>query len=105
MRDVRLVSADSVRKLSDKLRRIPAGPHRVTLMREELHAAPGGPACADGRGPTRRSTRFPPSIWDEQLRIFHEAITPADEQEERALALRYLRDRYADAFAAVDNDD
>ena len=32
-------------------------------------------------------------------------IAPADEQEERALALRYLRDRYADAFAAVDNDD
>ena len=35
--DVRLISADSVRKLADKLRRIPAGPHRVTLMREELH--------------------------------------------------------------------
>ena len=41
---------------------------------------------------------------DEQLRIFGELIAPTDEQEERALALRYLTDRYADAFAAVEND-
>ncbi|MEG0505108.1 MAG: DNA helicase, partial [Raoultibacter sp.] len=41
---------------------------------------------------------------DEQLRIFHETINPQDEQEERALALRYLNNRYADAFKAVEND-
>ena len=34
----RLIAADQIRKLADKLGRIPAGPHRITLMREELHA-------------------------------------------------------------------
>ena len=104
VRDVRLVSADSVRKLSDKLRRIPAGPHRVTLMREELHARLEA-RLAQMAGADETLDALSALSLDEQLRIFHEAIAPADEQEERALALRYLRDRYADAFAAVDNDD
>ena len=104
VRDVRLVSADSIRKLSDKLRRIPAGPHRVTLMREELHARLEA-RLAQMAGADETLDALSTLDLDEQLRIFHEAITPADEQEERALALRYLRDRYADAFAAVDNDD
>ena len=104
VRDVRLVSADSVRKLSDKLRRIPAGPHRVTLMREELHARLEA-RLAQMAGADETLDALSALDLDEQLRIFHEAIAPADEQEERALALRYLRDRYADAFAAVDNDD
>ncbi|CVH79369.1 Helicase IV [Coriobacteriaceae bacterium CHKCI002] len=104
VRDVRLVSADSVRKLSDKLRRIPAGPHRVTLMREELHARLEA-RLAQMAGTDETLDALSALDLDEQLRIFHEVIAPADEQEERALALRYLRDRYADAFAAVDNDD
>lgn len=104
VRDVRLVSADSIRKLSDKLRRIPAGPHRVTLMREELHARLEA-RLAQMAGADETLDALSALSLDEQLRIFHEAIAPADEQEERALALRYLRDRYADAFAAVDNDD
>ena len=104
VRDVRLVSADSIRKLSDKLRRIPAGPHRVTLMREELHARLEA-RLAQMAGTDETLDALSTLSLDEQLRIFHEAIAPADEQEERALALRYLRDRYADAFAAVDNDD
>ena len=104
VRDVRLVSADSVRKLSDKLRRIPAGPHRVTLMREELHARLEA-RLAQMAGTDETLDALSALSLDEQLRIFHEAIAPADEQEERALALSYLRDRYADAFAAVDNDD
>ena len=104
VRDVRLVSADSIRKLSDKLRRIPAGPHRVTLMREELHARLEA-RLAQMAGADETLDALSALDLDEQLRIFHEVIAPADEQEERALALRYLRDRYADAFAAVDNDD
>ena len=104
VRDVRLVSADSIRKLSDKLRRIPAGPHRVTLMREELHARLEA-RLAQMAGTDETLDALSTLSLDERLRIFHEAIAPADEQEERALALSYLRDRYADAFAAVDNDD
>lgn len=102
--NVRLISADQIRKLATKFNRVPAGPHRVTLMREELH--------------TRLKSRLKQiastdEIQDEisaldvneQLRIFHETIDPQDEQEARALALQYLNDRHADAFEAVEHDD
>lgn len=102
--DTRLVGADQINKLSTKFRHIPAGPHRVTLMREDLH--------------TRLQSRLKQlaatdEILDElsalsiedQVRIFHETIEPQNEQEERAYALRYLNDRYAAAFASVEHDD
>lgn len=102
--DTRLISADAIRKLADKLHRIPAGPHRITLMREELHAR------LESRLKQMATTdavldELSALDLDEQLRIFHEAIAPADEQEERAFALRFLNDRYAAAFNAVENDD
>lgn len=102
--DTRLVSADQVRKVAAKFGRIPAGPHRVTLMREELHAR------LETRLKQMAATdevldELSALSTDEQLRIFHELIAPADEQEERALALRFLNDRYADAYRAVERDD
>ena len=78
--DVRLISADSVRKLADKLRRIPAGPHRVTLMREELHTRLEA-RLAQMAGTDETLDELSALDLDEQLRIFHEAIAPADEQE------------------------
>ncbi|OUO89606.1 DNA helicase [Gordonibacter sp. An230] len=100
----RLISADSIRKLSDKLRRAPAGPHRVTLMREELEARLEA-RLAQLSGTDEILDELSALTLDEQMRIFHEAVVPADEQEERALALRLVRERCADAFAAVGNDD
>ncbi len=100
----RLIAADQIRKLADKLGRIPAGPHRITLMREELHARLES-RLKQMAGTDEALDELEALEADEQLRIFGELIAPADEQEERALALRYLTDRYADAFAAVENDD
>ena len=70
--DVRLISADSVRKLADKLRRIPAGPHRVTLMREELHTRLEA-RLAQMAGTDETLDELAALDLDEQLRIFHEA--------------------------------
>ena len=100
----RLIAADQIRKLADKLGRIPAGPHRITLMREELHARLES-RLKQMAGTDEALDELEALETDEQLRIFGELIAPTDEQEERALALRYLTDRYADAFAAVENDD
>ena len=100
----RLIAADQIRKLADKLSRIPAGPHRITLMREELHARLES-RLKQMAGTDEALDELEALEADEQLRIFGELIAPTDEQEERALALRYLTDRYADAFAAVENDD
>ncbi len=100
----RLITADQVRKVSDKFRRIPAGPHRVTLMREELLARLDT-RLAQMAGTEEAADELSTLGIDEQLRIFHETIAPQTEQEERALALRYLRDRYEGAFTAVERDD
>ena len=100
MGDVRLISADSVRKLADQLRRIPAGPHRVTLMREELPTRLEA-RLAQMAGTDETLDELSALDLDEQLRIFHEAIAPADEQEERSFALRFVRDRYAEALSLI----
>lgn len=100
----RLISADQARKLSDKFRRIECGPHRVTLIREELHKRLEG-RLSQMAGTDDVLDELSALTLEEQLRIFHEPIAPADEQEERALALRLVRDRYAAAFDAVENDD
>ena len=100
----RLISADQVRKAADKFRRAPAGPHRVTLMREELHA----------RLQTRlKQMAATESVQDEmaaldldeQLHLFGETVDPQDEDEARTLALRYLEHRFAAAFEAVERDE
>ena len=100
----RLISADQVRKISNKFRNIPAGPHRVTLMREELYARLEA-RLAQMAATEEAADELSLLSIDEQLRIFHETIAPQNEQEERTLALRYLRDRYAGAFRTVENDD
>ena len=73
-------------------------------MREELHTRLEA-RLAQMAGTDETLDELSALDLDEQLRIFHEAIAPADEQEERSFALRFVRDRYAEAFAAVENDD
>ncbi len=99
-----LISADSVAKLSQKFKRASAGPHRVTLMREELHARLEA-RLRQMAGSEQVIDELSSLSIDEQLRIFHETIAPQTEREEHTLALRYLRDKYADAFTAVENDE
>lgn len=102
--DTRFVSKEQIRGLAEKFRHIPAGPHRITLMREELRTR------VHNRLKQMASTdevldEMSVLDTDEQLRIFHETISPQDEQEEQAYALRYLNDRYAEVFETVDHDD
>ena len=87
--DVRLIGAEAIRKVSDKFRRAPAGPHRVALVREELHARLEA-RLAQMAGTEAVLDEMAALPVDEQLRIFHETYDPADEKEERALALRYV---------------
>lgn len=101
---IRLVSADQIRKIANKFKNIPAGAHRVTLIREELHARLEA-RLAQMAGTEDVLDELSALSIDEQLRIFHETIAPQNEQEERTLALRYLRDLHADAFRVVENDD
>lgn len=102
-RGTRLISADQVRKISAKFKNIPAGPHRVTLMREELHKRLQS-RLASMAGTEEVQDEVAALSLNEQIRIFHETADPQNEQEERALGLQYLNDRYAAAFDTVERD-
>lgn len=99
-----LISAGQIRQAADKFRRIPAGPHLVTLMREELHKR------LENRlrqmAATERAQNEATSLSvQEQVRIFHETIAPQTDAELRECTLTYLHDRYAVAFDIVERDE
>lgn len=100
----RLVSADQIKKIAGKFKNVPAGPHRVTLMREEL-AARLQSRLKQMAGDENVHDEVAALSIEEQLRIFHETIDPQNENEERVLALRFLNDRYARAFETVERDE
>ncbi len=99
-----LIGADAVWKACQKFRNVAAGPHRVSLMREELakrlEARLGQLAATEAV-----QNEVAALSIEEQLRLFGETADPVDEAEERALALRYLRDRHADAPGRVERDE
>ncbi len=104
LHDVRLISADSIRKLSEKYHRAPAGPHRVTLMREELMSRLEGRLKSLA---TSEAAQLEAASLDvnEQLALFNETFDPQTEDEARALTLTYLRNKFADAYTLVERDE
>ena len=100
----RLIAAAQIRKMASKFHRIPAGPHRATLIREELHKRLTARLKQMASTERAQNEMYALSI-EEQLRIFHETVDPQNEREEQALTLRYLNDRYAEAFTMVEHDD
>lgn len=99
-----LLSAGQIRQVADKFKRIPAGPHLVTLMREELHKRLSSRLKQMAATESAQNEMLQLSI-QEQVRIFHETIEPQNENEARELALTYLNDRYARAFDIVERDE
>ncbi|MDO5043039.1 MAG: AAA family ATPase [Slackia sp.] len=99
-----LISAGQIRQVADKFRRIPAGPHLVTLMREELHKRLESRLKQMASG-ERAQTEATSLSVQEQVRIFHETIAPQTDAELRECALTYLNDRYACAFDTIERDE
>ena len=100
----RLVPVGQMSQIAAKFKHLPAGPHLVALMREELEKRVTS-RIAQMAGTDAVHDEMLALDTDQQLRIFHETIDPQDEEEMRALALRYLNVRFAAAFEAVENDD
>ncbi|MEY8561955.1 UvrD-helicase domain-containing protein [Eggerthellaceae bacterium 3-80] len=101
---VRLISADSIRKLSEKYNRAPAGPHRVTLMREELTSRLEGRLKAMAATEAAQLEAASLEV-NEQLALFNETFDPQTEEEARSLTLTYLNSKFASAFALVERDE
>ena len=100
----RLIAASQIRKIDAKFSKVAAGPHRVTLIREELMRRLSARLRQLAGNEDAYEEMFGLSI-EEQLRIFGEIIDPQTEAEERALALQFLERRYADAFRMVEDDE
>lgn len=97
---VRLLGADAVAKVSDKFSHLPAGPHRATLMAEELDVRLEArlKSLAAQEDTHDEIASLP---VDEQLRLFGELFDPQSDEEARTLALQYLREKHADALRAM----
>ena len=101
---VRLLGGDAVEKVSAKFANLPAGPHRVTLMNEELTSRLTGrlKSLAAQEDTHDEIASLP---VDEQLRLFGEVFDPQSDEEARALALTYLEEKHADALRAMEATD
>lgn len=99
----KLISANQISGLSKKYHAFPAGPRRITMMREELEQR-----LESRLAQMAASEDVQNSLADltpnEQLRLFREPYNPQTPEEARDFAMRYLKQKYADAFAAVRND-
>ena len=100
---MKLIGAEQIQRISAKFRHIPAGPHRVALIQESLLERLDSRLKQLASTETAQNELAALSI-DEQLRIFNETVEPQDDKETRTLTLRYLYDRFAPAFALIENN-
>ncbi len=101
---VRLVSGAAIMQLMQKYPNVPAGPHLVTLVREELFRR------LDARLKQMAATEAVQDellclSLDEQVRLFNAPYDPQTEQEARDCALTYLQERFSGAVLAIERDE
>jgi len=99
-----LIPAHQIRKIDARFSKAPAGPHRVTLIREELMRRLEARLKQLAGTESAVDDMYALSI-DEQLSLFGEILDPQTEAEERDFALRFLKRRFADASRMVESDE
>ncbi|MGI6104951.1 MAG: HelD family protein [Raoultibacter sp.] len=102
--DERLLSVAQINQVANKYKNISSGPHRVTLMREELmkRLESRFSQLANSEKVLNEISSLSP---DEQLSLFRETFDAQDEDEARLFARRYVELRYAGARLALENDE
>ena len=100
----RLVAGAAIMQLMQKYPNVPAGPHLVTLVREELFRR------LDARLKQMAATEAVQDellclSLDEQVRLFYAPFDPQTEQEARDCALTYLQERFSGAVLAIERDE
>lgn len=100
----RLLSVGQILQVAAKFKNIPAGPHLVSLMRDEL-AHRLDTRLKQMATSDRILDELSALSPDEQVALFRETFDAQDEDEARVWAQQYVDDRYAAARKAVENDD
>ena len=98
-----LFTSAQIKKIADKFSNIPAGPHLVTLMREELLSRMESRIKQKSKTEAVHNELSALSI-DEQLRIFRETIDPQTEEDFCRLSVIYLQDKYQRLFEMIERD-
>lgn len=98
-----LISAQQIAKAAAKFKNAPAGPHRITLIREELETR-----LQSRLGQMASNTAAQDVVselsYNDQLSIFGEPIAMDTEESAKAYTLKFLTQQYESAFEAVKND-
>lgn len=98
-----LISAQQIAKAAAKFKNAPAGPHRITLIREELETR-----LQSRLGQMANNTAAQDVVselsYNDQLSIFGEPVAMDTEESAKAYTLKFLTQQYESAFEAVKND-
>ena len=95
-----LISAQQIAKAAAKFKNAPAGPHRITLIREELEARLQS-RLGQMAGNTAAQDVVSELSYNDQLSIFGEPIAMDTEEHAKAYTLKFLTQEYESAFEAV----
>ena len=100
----RIISGSQVMQLVQKHSNIDAGPHLVTLIREELFKRFES-RLSQMAGTEAVQNEILCLPLNDQIKLFDGPYDPQTEQEERECALTYLRKRYEAAAVAIERDE
>ena len=104
LHDVRLVAGSAIMQLMQKYPNVAAGPHLVTLVREELFKRLEA-RLAQMAGTEAVQDEILCLSLDEQVALFNAPYDPQTEEEAKSCALTYLHERFADAAVAIERDE
>ncbi len=104
LHDVRLVAGAAIMQLMQKHPNVAAGPHLVTLVREELFKRLES-RLAQMAGTEAVQDEILCLSLDEQVELFNAPYDPQTEEEAKECALIYLHERFADAAVAIERDE
>lgn len=100
----RVITASSIRKSLDAYKRLPLGPHRLTLVIEDLKDKLAQRVMRLAKDLDEQEALAELST-DEQLSVFGQVIAPFGEDEAFELTRQWLLHRYRDVEHALENGD
>lgn len=98
-----LISAQQIARAAAKFKNAPAGPHRITLIREELEARLQS-RLGQMAGNSAAQDVVSELSYNDQLSIFGEPIAMDTEENAKKYTLQFLTQEYESAFEAVRYD-
>lgn len=98
-----LISAQQIARVATKFKNAPAGPHRITLIREELETRLQS-RLGQMAGSQAAQDVVSELDYNTQLSVFGEAVNMDTEEDAKKYTLQFLTQQYESAFEAVQCD-